>query len=406
MRIRSITYFINPGHPLDKDKLARAGRFARAAQPAFQEAGYEVQTLRLATIPFLHLFMGLSPAQVVRAAKTLEAAAADQGFTFVSLGPALAEIPESYTLVPELIKATKNTFCSGQMTTGKGISLPAVRACADAIHRLSPLDPNGFANLYFTSLANVPAGTPFFPASYHRGDAPAFAIATEAADLAVKAFSRVDSVDQGVQKLVKQIDKHSHKLQKVGNQLARQNGLAFSGIDFSLAPFPGKACSLGTAVERLGVPEVGLHGSLAVAALLTGAIDQAEFKRVGFSGLFTPQLEDSGLAQRAAEGSLTVKDLLLYSAVCGSGLDTIPLPGDTTAEQLAPLLLDLAALALRLDKPLTARLMPVPGKKAGEPTCFDFEYFANSRVMALDAQPLKGPLAGDETISVLKREAK
>ena len=85
---------------------------------------------------------------------------------------------------------------------------------------------------------------------------------------------------------------------------------------------------------------------------------------------------------------LTVKDLLMYSAVCGTGLDTIPLPGDTTPEALAPLLLDLAALALRLDKPLTARLMPVPGKQAGEPTSFDFPFFANSRVMPLSSQAL------------------
>jgi uncharacterized protein (UPF0210 family) len=403
MKIRSITYFLVPGQPLDKEKLARAGRFARSARPAFQQASYEVQTLRLATIPFPLLFQGLSHAQVIRAARKLEAAAAENGFTYISLGPALVDMLDSYDLVPDLIEATQNTFCSGQMTSGEGVSLPAVRACANIIQRIAPLDANGFANLYFTALANVPAGTPFFPAAYHGASAPAFAIATEAADLAVKAFSKARSVEQAMQKLVTAIDKHSHKLQKVGNELARQNGLIFSGIDFSLAPFPSGTCSLGGAIEKLGVPEAGLHGSLTAAALLTGALDQVEFKRVGFSGLFTPQLEDSVLARRAAEGSLTVKDLLLYSAVCGSGLDTIPLPGDTTAEQLTPLLLDLAALALRLDKPLTARLMPVPGKKAGDLTSFDFEYFANSRVMALDAQPLKGPLAGDETICIHKR---
>ncbi len=81
------------------------------------------------------------------------------------------------------------------------------------------------------------------------------------------------------------------------------------------------------------------------------------------------------LAERAAEGRLTVKDLLLYSAVCGTGLDTVPLPGDVTSGQIAALLLDISALALRLDKPLTARLMPVPGKQAGDMTSFNFGYF-------------------------------
>jgi uncharacterized protein (UPF0210 family) len=153
----------------------------------------------------------------------------------------------------------------------------------------------------------------------------------------------------------------------------------------------------------MGVPRVGLHGSLAAAAILTEAIDRANFPRTGFSGLMMPVLEDATLAKRAADGTLTIKDLLLYSAVCGTGLDTIPLPGDTTVDQIVPLLLDLSALALRLDKPLTARLMPVPNKKAGEPTSFDFGFFANSKVMALDADPLSSPLNGDEILQIKKR---
>jgi hypothetical protein len=178
---------------------------------------------------------------------------------------------------------------------------------------------------------------------------------------------------------------------------------SFAGIDFSLAPFPDNAHSLGNAVERMGIPKIGLHGSLAAAALLAEAVDRADFPHTGFSGFMQPVLEDSVLAKRAAEGTLTVKDLLLYSTVCGTGLDTIPLPGDTTAEQITPLLLDLSALALRLDKPLTARLMPVPGKKAGDDTTFDFGFFANSKVMSLEAEALGGTFSGNEVIQLNAR---
>ena len=94
-----------------------------------------------------------------------------------------------------------------------------------------------------------------------------------------------------------------------------------------------------------------------------------------------PVLEDATLAARSREGLFTVNDLLLYSAVCGTGLDTVPLPGDVSEEELAGILLDVATLALRLDKPLTARLMPIPGAKAGDLTEFDFPYFANGRVL-------------------------
>jgi len=178
----------------------------------------------------------------------------------------------------------------------------------------------------------------------------------------------------------------------------------FYGIDFSLAPFPDDAHSLGNAVEKMGIPKIGLHGSLAAAAILTEAIDRANFPHTGFSGFMQPVLEDSVLAKRAAAGTLTIKDILLYSAVCGTGLDTIPLPGDTTAEQLTPLLLDLCALALRLDKPLTARLMPVPGKAAGDDTNFDFGFFANSKVVKLDSMELNSPFNGNEVLQIRKRK--
>ncbi len=154
----------------------------------------------------------------------------------------------------------------------------------------------------------------------------------------------------------------------------------------------------------MGVQKIGLHGSLASAAILTEAIERADFPHIGFNGFMQPVLEDTILAKRAAEGTLTIKDALLYSAVCGTGLDTVPIPGDTTAEQITPLLLDLCALALRLDKPLTARLMPVPGKRAGDATAFDFAFFANSKVMALDSAPLQKPLATDQIISLNARK--
>ncbi len=142
-------------------------------------------------------------------------------------------------------------------------------------------------------------------------------------------------------------------------------------------------------MELLGA-QIGQHGAVAAAAVLADALDQGGWQRAGFNGLMLPVLEDALLAQRAAEGALTIKDLLLFSTVCGTGLDTVPLPGDATAEQIYPVLLDIAALSLRLDKPLTARLMPVPGKKAGDMTEYDFAYFKNGGVLALPDAGVEG----------------
>ena len=401
MKLRSITYFLNPGWPLDEKRFQSASAFIGAARAAYTRAGYEVQTARLASVPFSQLISARAGALLAKLAQEIENMAGKHGFEYVSLGPAQPQDLTGYRAIPEALAATQNAFFSGLMTSAGGsLSLPAVRACADIIQRAATLTPDGIANLRFAALANVAPNSPFLPAAYHQGDAPAFALATEAADLAVEAFTGASSLAEARQRLVASVEAHARALEQVSEALSKQFGLEFKGIDFSLAPFPDDAHSVGNAFEKMGVPAAGLHGSLAAAAILTDTLDSASFHRVGFSGLFTTVLEDSILGKRAASGDLTVKDLLLYSAVCGTGIDTVPLPGDTSVEALSGLLLDLAALAVRLNKPLTARLLPVPGKKAGDPTGFDFAFFTNSRVMKLEAEPLTGLLAGDESFEL------
>jgi uncharacterized protein len=403
MKIRSITYFLNPKIPLQERQLRKAADFLAAARPAFESAGYEVQTARLATTPFPGWLPWQEPVAAAQMVQELESTSRSLGYDYLSLGPAQPDQLQCYVAIPKLLSLTQDVFFSGSMTLAGGISLPAVRQCADVVRRAAQLSPDGFANLRFAALANVPPGSPFFPAAYHRGRAPAFSLATQAADLAVQAFTNAASLEEARGRLTTAIQEHGRVLAEVARRLVLENGTRFGGIDFSLAPFPQEDLSLGTALERLGISAIGLHGSLAVFAFLADTIDQARFPHTGFSGLLLPVLEDATLARRAAEGTLTVKDMLLFSAVCGTGLDTLPLPGDVSGAQLAALLLDVAGLALRLDKPLTARLMPIPGKVAGDPTSFEFAYFANSRVLALDAQALEGSLAGDEVVTLHRR---
>ena len=400
MKIRSITYFFNPGWPPDETKMKAAGAFLAEAQKAFEELDYEVQTTRLATTSFARL-PGMRIKETPDQAEAMEAWLPDIGVDYASLGPAFPDLPGSYEIIPEAIERTNSIFFSGVMADRQnGISLKAIRACAQVIVDCANITPDGFANLRFAALANVQPGSPFFPAAYHGDDQAAFAIATEAADLAVRAFSEAQTLEEGRLALIHALEEHGKALTSAAERLSRQFSTGFSGIDFSLAPYPRDEQSLGRAVEKIGIPRTGLHGSLAAAALLTEAVERADFPHTGFSGFMQPVLEDSILAKRAAEGTLTLKDLLLYSAVCGTGLDTVPLPGNTSADQVTALLLDLSTLALRLDKPLTARLMPIPGKKAGDATGFDFAYFANSKVMSLEAENLEGVLAGDESFKL------
>lgn len=401
MKLRSITNFLDPSSTLDKKTLNLAGEFLRIARPAYEDAGYSVQTARLASVPFPWLLADLAPGRLAQFARELENLAAAEEYAYVSLGPAFPDQPESYIAIPEALAATQYAFFAGSLTTRDGkVSLTAVRECAQVIQRASTISADGFTNVRFAALANVSAGSPFFPAAYHGGGAPTFALATEAADLAVTAFSQARSLEEARANLVRSMEAHARALTTVASQVEKQSKVKFGGIDFSLAPFPSHELSLGTALERLGVSRLGEYGSLSAAALLADTMDQADFMRAGFSGMLLPVLEDATLARRAEQGSLGVKDLLLYSCVCGTGLDCVPLPGDTTAESISAVLLDLASLSSRLGKPLTARLMPIPGKNAGDLTGFDWAYFANSRVLSISASPLAGFLAGDETFSL------
>ena len=405
MKIRSVTYFDNPGNPVKDDFFSRAGNFARETRRHFEAAGLELQTVRFASPPFPVFLSNLTNDQVVEFAINLEKALIDHGFDYISLGPALPEKPESFSVVPELIRNTENTFCSGLMTQAeKGLYLPAVRACGEIICQLAPLDENGFKNLYFAALGNVPAGGPFFPAAYHDGSGAKFSIAVEGADLAVETFVNSKSFADARGQLINLIENHGINIGAISHDLARITKAQFGGIDYSLAPYPDDTLSIGKALEDTGVNIIGNHGSLAAAAFLADTLDRADFPRSGFSGLMLPVLEDSILADRAASGKLDIKDMLLFSSVCGTGLDTVPLPGDATPQQISAVLFDLGALSLRLDKPLTARLMPIPGKKAGEPTSFDFPFFANSNVLGLQAEALSNFFMGDGYLDIRPRK--
>lgn len=391
MKVRSITIFSDIGYPPNRLLLDQFGIFARHAVAEFSKIGVEVETIRLATPPFPE-WMPLNAA--LPAAQELSIETSAVGINYLSLGPALPKYPGSYQLIPEILAGTKNVFMSGLVTTAAHeLDFAAAKSCAELIISLASIESNGFGNLYFSALANVKPFGPFFPTGYAEFGQPAFALAVEGASLALEAFSEARSLAEARSSLIRRVEEQASKLTALSQKLADSYGYLFKGIDFTLAPHPDANASITRALEALGLPKFGEAGSVAVSAFVTDSLDRARYLRTGFNGLMLPVLEDSTLAARSLEGHLGLHSFLLCSAVCGTGLDVIPLPGDTSAEQIFPLILDMASLALRLDKQLTARLMPIPGKTAGQATAFDFDYFANGGILPLHAQQLKGLLA-------------
>lgn len=385
MRIRAITVGSEISFPLDEQVIVSAGRFARQVRTAFVEQGVEVQTVRFVTQPFPRYLGGKSEYDILRFIVDLQQCCRDQGMDYCALGPVNPCVPEEtrfLELLPRLIAETEVVFASALLgETTQPVSFAAARAIARVIRAIAWATPGGFGNLRFAGVINCPPHTPFFPAAFHQGP-PAFALACEAADVIATAAAPDLEPTELRNRVRHTLEMRARPLQDLAQRLAGSH-FRFCGIDLSPAPGPAPEDSIAYALERFGLGRFGEPGTLTAAAIVTAALKETSLLTCGYCGLMLPVLEDAGLAERNNQGLLRLSNLLAYSAVCGTGLDTIPLPGETSEEQLTAVLLDVATLGWKLGKPLSARLFPIPGKRAGDLTEFDFSYFVNTRVMAI-----------------------
>jgi len=281
--------------------------------------------------------------------------------------------------VPQFIKRRQKIFTSLHVASSEnGINLSALKSGAKIIKNLS--DPDPFNNLKFCISSNVNPDTPFFPAAYHLLEKPSFGLALEMADEVVKVFEKSETLDDAQKNLRTRFNEIYENLVLICEEVGNKYQIDFNGIDFSPAPYPTAEKSIGTAFEKLGYEYFGSYGSLITVALIKNSIPKRD-KIIGFSGFMPSVLEDYTIANSLSDGKINLDTLLLYATMCGTGLDCVPLPGDITEKELFYILLDICTISIRLNKPLTARLMPIPGRSAGDEINFDFEYFSSSKVM-------------------------
>ncbi len=387
--IRTITLGIADPHPLTSGVIRRASGLLQKASARYTEEGYEVQTVRLSTRPVFDDLAGWSPAALIDYVQELQRMLDDVGVGFCSLGTAQATRPdfplERIGLIADMLAPTSALNATVQLATADdGMRAEAALAAARVMGRLAHETAEGFGNFRFAMLACVEPGSPFFPSAYHSGPA-SISLGLQGAGVVAEALlpfyeNNTAPIDlKRISEVVRaMLIERALPIIATGQALAGEFGLAFGGIDLSPAPLGED--SIVTALEAGGYGSIGSSGTVAVAAALTLALKSTGLPTCGYCGLMLPVLEDAVLGKRWEEGLVSTHQLLLYSAVCGTGLDTLPLPGETGAEEIAHLLLDVATLALRLNKPLSARLFPVPGKKAGERTEFTSPYLTNTLV--------------------------
>lgn len=405
--IRTITYGLGSAHPLKGADLERAAAVLRSAEREFTQAGHPVQTVRITTRSVFDDLADASPAELVSYGRRLQTVLDDLGIDHFSLGPAPAARPDfpldRLALIPDLVAACPAITVSAQLATVEhGIRAEAAGPTADAVLGIARQTPGDAGNFRFAALFCVGPGHPFFPAGYHEGpDAlsiglqgagivtPVLAAASSNArpvegpdtptDPSIGGVSGLrlspDAVTRQVREALLDI---AGPITRTAEESAVAAGLHFGGID--LSPAPSVEASIGAGIEAaLGGP-LGAPGTVAIVGAITRALRSTGLPTCGYNGLMLPVLEDEVLAAAWERGELTPHQLLAYSAICGTGLDTVPFTEATTADELAGLFLDTATLAVKLSKPLSARLFPVPGVASGQRTAFQNPYLIDIRL--------------------------
>ncbi|HSZ63985.1 MAG TPA: DUF711 family protein [Terriglobales bacterium] len=382
-KVRTVTAFIKLDRSRYRAQIAETLVKLREVKAAFEQAGYEVQTIRITTQPFPEYVRGLSKQQVLTFFRDYDALARKENFA-ASIGPAMGlggDDSASAELLGEIL-GTNGALNGSIIVAGEdGIRWEAVRAAARVMKYLEEHTEHSRGNFNFAASAMLPPHTPFFPGSYHDDGGGEFAVGLQSANVVATAFAGASDAAAAGKALESALGAHARRVEEIARQMESKTGWKYMGLD--LSPAPMKDVSIGAAIENLTHARFGSSGTMNAVATITGVLRGLPVQHAGYSGLMLPILEDSVLAERWNEGRLNVDDMLAYSAICGTGLDTIPLPGDVSQEQLEKMIGDMATLAVRLHKPLSARLLPVSGKKAGERTEFDNPFLGNAVLQPL-----------------------
>ena len=381
--VRAITAFVR----IERTNYARNFADAKAVlddvKAAFAKRGYVVQTQRLVTQPVGELIDGLSDDDALALLKRLDALAGEQGLA-LNVGPAMlhdTDDTRAMHLLASALATQTHTNASAIIAATDGIHWKTIRASAALVHALAD-SPHGQGNFNFAATAMLSPYGPFYPGAYHTGAGKQLSFGFEGASVVQEVFARTHGdFDASVKELTNALATHARVAEAIGEQVAKARGWTFMGVDPTPAPLGD--VSIGAAMETWSGARFGSSGTLTAALAITSAVKAVPVKQVGYSGLMVPVLEDKRLSDRWAENGYGIDSLLAYSSVCGTGLDTVPLPGDISEEQLARIFGDVASLAWKWHKPLTARLLPIPGKKAGNRTEFESQYLFNTTLQAL-----------------------
>ena len=366
------------------DKIMRyAGNLVRVGQDIEKEFGVPIINKRISVTPIALVAGASGEKSYVEYCRTLDKCAKELGVNFIGGFSALVQkgITQADRIlidsIPEALAVTDNVCSSVNVgTTKNGINMDAVKLMGETIKKTAEASAscavNGCAKLVV--FTNAPEDNPFMAGAFHgpgEGDAvinvgvsgPGVILA------AAKEFKGrpINELADGIKKMAFKITRMG---QMVGSEAAKRLGVNFGILDLSLAPTPEVGDSVARILEEIGLEGAGAPGTTAALAMLTDMVKKggvmASTNVGGLSGAFIPVSEDEGMINAVKQHSICLEKLEAMTCVCSVGLDMIAIPGDTPATTISGIMADEVAIGMVNNKTTAVRLIPAPGKKAGE----------------------------------------
>ena len=383
-KVRAITAFVRLDSKNYQQQLADALVVLRKTKSEFESQGYEVQSIRFTTQPLADLTSGMSEDQSLAFLAKLDQLSVKEDVRG-NVGPAMLhdnDNPATMHLLERALSTLTHLDASAIIADEAGIHWKTISRTTELVKYVAAHSPHAQGTFSFAATAMLKPYGPFFPGSWHDGPGGQFAIGFEGANVVTEVFAKdKGNAEAATRDLTAALTTHDKVADTIGNKIAAATHWTYMGVDPTPAPLGD--VSIGAAIEAFTGARFGSSGTLTASRIITAAVKAVPVKQVGYSGLMVPVMEDKLLAQRWAESTYNIDDLLAYSSVCGTGLDTIPLPGDITADQMNRIFSDVASLAVKWNKPLSARLQPVYGKNPGDRTDFDDPNLFNTTIHPL-----------------------
>lgn len=402
-KVRAVTAFLHlatedfESHSELRKRIELCAKTLRNIVSSLESNGYEVQTYRIATNPFYEFLPSAKERLKLKFfLSQLDEILKENDIQFFAVGNALSI--DDLECIPDIISTSQRFSCSVEIRSGQDTELARSAAeCMKKISRLGELDEfqgmahvaNGLGNFRFCTTSSCKPFTPFFPAARSNSDRTnmiSFALGFENGKFARTILKEAGTLEKIPTIFKDRMTESITKVVEVCQKIERENsGTKFIGVDTSLNPSLQEDGSIASAIETIDlVDKFGGRGSIAVIAAITECLKtMPNIPMTGYCGLMLPVCEDQRLAQLASSGDIDTTKLLALSSVCGVGLDTVPIPGNATIEDLMGLILDVASLAHRYDKSLSCRVFPCPGLNSGDKTDFSSPYMCDCSVFKL-----------------------